>query len=394
MGLVQRNNETGCLADETLPASSKMRFSDEDHAWLYRKKRKRDKKSHIKGIIRESAPPLGREEADSRVLVAGHDKFGSWNGCPDVNDSDSSQDLRKVARVNGSIKHHVRTSAEVFGSAHIDDRRIKSSLSLRVESDQLPELDAISTQNDMAVVSTEEKLLKGDKVWQYVCKRAVLVAPPIDQFSPMCKITKDSNFQHLATGNVKRTIRTSLPVYGKKILVTVTCEAAVAQEWLERQTGELFGLDVEWRPNRGKGVDNKVALLQLSGDKECLMLQMLFMDSIPRALVTFLLDSEKKMAGVGVKEDASKLLRDYGLACNGLVELTALAVQQLGRPECKHMGLKALAQEVIGIKMQKLKRVTLSDWAKPILDNSQVLYACVDAWVSFAVFHKLQVANS
>ncbi|KAJ7554585.1 hypothetical protein O6H91_06G147300 [Diphasiastrum complanatum] len=333
----QRNNKAG-LAGGHLPASRKRKLSDQEHSSLDRKNKHKHQKSHIKGNSKKLSPPL-----------PGHFESPSGNGCPEVYKPELIQDLNKVS-----------------------------------------ELDTSPTRNGIAIGSLQEKLLKRDKVWQYVCKRAVLVAPPPDYSSKNCEIRKELKFQGIAFENEVKTGRTSVRVYGREILVTVTCEAAVAQEWLGRQAGQLFGLDVEWKPNRGKGVYHKNALLQLSGEKECLMMQMLFMHSIPLALVGFLLDSEKRKAGVGVREDARKLLRDYGLACNGLVELTSLAVQRLGRPECKNMGLKALAKEVIGLQMQKLKRVTMSDWAKPILDRSQVLY-CADAWVSFAVFQKLQL---
>jgi hypothetical protein len=185
------------------------------------------------------------------------------------------------------------------------------------------------------------------------------------------------------------TVVTEIKVSGKKIVVTSTKEGAVAQEWLNRQKGTVFGLDAEWRPSYKKGTEHKVALLQICGENECLIVQMLYLDVIPRGLVNFLKDPEIKFPGVGIKGDAVKLKRDWGLECNGTVDLTTLAATILGRPELQYTGLKALAKVVMDYDMAKPKRVTMSNWAKPVLDKVQVEYASLDAWVSYAIHQKL-----
>lgn len=130
-------------------------------------------------------------------------------------------------------------------------------------------------------------------------------------------------------------------------------------------------------------------LVQICGESECLIIQMLFLDVIPWALVDFLKDPNIVLPGVGVKGDAKKLQKDWGLECNGALDLTSLAVKALRQPELKHVGLKALAKIVIGYEMAKSKRVTMSNWAKPVLDNLQVEYATLDAWVSYAIHQRL-----
>ncbi|KAJ7542444.1 hypothetical protein O6H91_10G107000 [Diphasiastrum complanatum] len=191
----------------------------------------------------------------------------------------------------------------------------------------------------------------------------------------------------------ERTFTTDVLAYGRNISVTITSEAAVAQQWLGSRDGKMYGMDLEWKPNRYTHEDNKVALLQLCSDKECLMLQMLFLDLMPQGLVNFLLDAERKIAGVGIKEDTKKLRRDYGLQSSGVVELTVLAVQKIGKPKCKKMGLKSLLKEVTGLVIEKPKRITMSNWAQPSLDRHQIKYACIDAWASYAIYEKLMTYN-
>jgi ribonuclease D len=135
--------------------------------------------------------------------------------------------------------------------------------------------------------------------------------------------------------------------------------------------------------------NNLCIVVQICGESECLIVQMLYLDVIPRGLVNFLKDPAIKFPGVGIQGDAVKLKRDWGLECNGTVDLTSLAATILGRPELKFTGLKALAKVVMDYDMAKPKRVTMSNWAKPILDKVQVEYASLDAWVSYAIHQKL-----
>lgn len=235
-----------------------------------------------------------------------------------------------------------------------------------------------------SVATTEARTADAhSRVWKYVCNRAVLVN------SKFIRDSEGSSIKSALPGYEESTVVTEIEVAGKKIVVTNTKEGAVAQEWLNRQKGTVFGLDAEWRPSFKKGTEHKVALLQICGESECLIVQMLYLDVIPRGLVNFLKDPAIKFPGVGIQGDAVKLKRDWGLECNGTVDLTSLAATILGRPELKFTGLKALAKVVMDYDMAKPKRVTMSNWAKPVLDKVQVEYASLDAWVSYAIHQKL-----
>lgn len=254
--------------------------------------------------------------------------------------------------------------AQTFHNGHAF--KIDNGGSLQNEGDSLAVANSTNPQN-------KKRKREDDKVLQYIIKRCVVKPSSLFKFSS-CKA---------------RTARTVVIAWGKNIPVTVTSEASTVQEWISAQNGDLFGLDVEWRPNRYRGEQNKVALLQLCGENECLIIQMLFLDRKPPALSELLMDPLKGLAGVGVLADGKRLLHDHGLECQGGIELTKLAVERLQRDELRHVGLKVLVQEVLGLKMDKPKKVTLSNWAKLKLDPAQVEYACMDAWASFALSQKL-----
>jgi len=176
----------------------------------------------------------------------------------------------------------------------------------------------------------------------------------------------------------------------RSIQTTVTDDGHVVENWVNQQTGQqIVGFDLEWRPSFQKGWENETALLQLCTDNGCLIIQMLFLDFIPEALVRFLKDPAVKLVGVGIEHDVEKLLCDHSLECGGQLELGALAAERLERRELKQAGLKGLAMEVLGLRLSKPKSISMSNWAWGILQERQIRYACIDAFVALAIGKKL-----
>ncbi|XP_061361258.1 3'-5' exonuclease-like [Gastrolobium bilobum] len=147
----------------------------------------------------------------------------------------------------------------------------------------------------------------------------------------------------------------------------------------------IVGLDVEWRPNTHRNMKNPVATLQLCVGRRCLIFQILHAPYIPNSLVSFLGNVNITFVGVGIEEDAEKLLEDYSLHVNNLVELGTLAADMLDDPELKRAGLKTLALRVLEKEVEKPKRISRSKWDKLFLTEEQVEYACIDAFVSFEI---------
>ncbi|MED6201268.1 hypothetical protein PIB30_093234 [Stylosanthes scabra] len=148
-------------------------------------------------------------------------------------------------------------------------------------------------------------------------------------------------------------------------------------------TTVLVGLDIEWRPNTHRNSNNPAATLQLCVANRCLVFQILHSPSVPQSLVDFLVNEGHTFLGVGIEEDVEKLLEDYNLNVKNFVDLSSLAESVLGETELKRAGLKTLAGRVLGLEIDKPKRVSRSRWDNPWLTAEQVQYACVDAFVSF-----------
>jgi hypothetical protein len=207
----------------------------------------------------------------------------------------------------------------------------------------------------------------------------------------------------------------------------------------------VVGLDCEWEtkanvPNvvvgGGSGgsivkrrIRRPVALLQLCGARTCVIVQMHALvaaaapltstssasaslsstlssssssssssSPFPPSLRRLLADASLLKAGVGIRQDASKLSTDYALSVVGCVDLRPLLRR------CAHgataatsaaavdvhgghgEGLAALSARVLHVRMRKDATVACGRWELRSLSRRQVLYAAADAYVGFALF--------
>ncbi|KAK4406765.1 hypothetical protein Sango_0683000 [Sesamum angolense] len=183
---------------------------------------------------------------------------------------------------------------------------------------------------------------------------------------------------------------------GATIETTVTDKSATATQWVEEITSlyggspAVVGLDVEWRPHPIQSMSNKSATLQLCIDHKCLILQLFYMDEIPGSISGFLLSPNFTFVGIEVGDDVLKLKNEYGLECGSCVDIRDAAKERWpGR--FRRPGLKDLAWEVCGLWMRKPKHVCRSNWEARVLNKEQVEYACIDAFASYKIGHKLLI---
>jgi len=174
----------------------------------------------------------------------------------------------------------------------------------------------------------------------------------------------------------------------------LTSDPSLVHSWISTNvranpTGLLVGLDIEWRPNTQRNMQNPVATLQLCLGPHCLIFQILHSPSIPPSLVSFLADPNVTFLGVGIEEDAEKLLEDYNLHVVNIRDLRSLAAQKLGDRELNRAGIKSLGLRVLGLEVAKPNRITRSRWDNLWLTPPQVQYATVDAFLSYEIGSRL-----
>ncbi|KAF3444427.1 hypothetical protein FNV43_RR14119 [Rhamnella rubrinervis] len=175
------------------------------------------------------------------------------------------------------------------------------------------------------------------------------------------------------------------------IQTTVTSSSAVVDRWISRiqdvhyrrLSNLVVGLDIEWLPYYPPSHRNPVSIMQICVGRRCLIFQLLHADSIPESLTTFLANPCFTFVGVGVEDDANKLLEDYNLHVGRTMDLADTAAAKYEFDGYKYRGLKKLAKELIGREMPKPIHVTLSAWDTKELSTEQIEYASIDAYMSF-----------
>ncbi|XP_051123937.1 3'-5' exonuclease-like [Andrographis paniculata] len=186
---------------------------------------------------------------------------------------------------------------------------------------------------------------------------------------------------------------------GTAIETTVTDKAAVAAAWVADITSlygdapAVVGLDVEWRPHQIKSMSNKSATLQLCIADKCLILQLFYMDEVPISIRDFLMNPNFTFVGIEVADDARKLSAEYGLSCARCGDIRdAAKLRWPGR--FSRPGLKDLAKEICGMAMKKPRHVCMSNWEIRVLSEAQIEYACIDAFASYRIGHKLFIEKA
>ncbi|KAL1465544.1 hypothetical protein WDU94_005101 [Cyamophila willieti] len=165
------------------------------------------------------------------------------------------------------------------------------------------------------------------------------------------------------------------------------CDEIIKKHFRHHQ---VLGLDCEWvtiGSHRGS-----VSLLQLaSPDGVCALFRLpkiyqydYFSDlkSIPQSLEDLLFNENILKVGVAIENDSKYLSEDYNVLLSSWLDLRHLARDNNVTPK----GLAYLAQETVGIKLEKKFNVRVSNWDADVLTEEQIHYAAMDAYVAVRIF--------
>lgn len=206
--------------------------------------------------------------------------------------------------------------------------------------------------------------------------------------------------------------------------VLTTKDARVIERWLEENVAafrnktavSIVGFDQEsiakppWKPERASLPDGP-ATVQLATPTSCLIIQLSLCGDgssrhSPEALREVINNDRIIKVGVGIDDDALELYRwskesvkDEVGASSQYLQLFELKSRfDLGcllphKNASSRAGIKELGQKVLGVKLNKSKRVSMSNWGHRYLTEEQIAYAARDAWVSAAIIERLQKSN-
>ncbi|GFR45516.1 hypothetical protein Agub_g6908 [Astrephomene gubernaculifera] len=157
----------------------------------------------------------------------------------------------------------------------------------------------------------------------------------------------------------------------------------------------VIAIDLEWKPEVVAGRTSPVALLQLATASTCLLLRVSCMGfSLPTPVAEFLADPSLVILGFGWDTaDEAKMAGTFGMGRARFHSF--LDLQQVAADLGYHSyGLARLAEQVLGLPMNKAKSVSRSNWAAPSLNNHQLKYASLDVFTAGQLFRALRLWHS
>lgn len=140
-------------------------------------------------------------------------------------------------------------------------------------------------------------------------------------------------------------------------------------------TYSVLGFDTESRPSFKVGENHPVCLIQLATPETCYLFHIKNIKSL-NTLKPILESKDIKKVGIGLNGDSKSLTKHYGMKLNNAIDLVTIFK---GIKRKKGSGAKHLVATLFAKNLQKSKRISLSNWSKFPLTDSQVKYAAQDA---------------
>ncbi|KAK7683602.1 hypothetical protein QCA50_013440 [Cerrena zonata] len=152
------------------------------------------------------------------------------------------------------------------------------------------------------------------------------------------------------------------------------------------------GLDMEWRVNLETNQSFKTALIQISDLRMIVLIQVSGMKNFPQKVKDIIESRDVVKMGVNIRGDGEKLLRDFGIRANNLVELGGLAQQADPRFSSIYnrsmVSLAKMADMYLNKTLDK-GLIRVSDWEANPLSEKQKTYAANDAYSSLLIYTEL-----
>lgn len=179
------------------------------------------------------------------------------------------------------------------------------------------------------------------------------------------------------------------------LLVNSLSSGAYRSLCADASAADLVGFDAEWAPDRAYGSDNPISVLQLAFplSRRVYVIQLNCMNGrLPAEVKMMLVNPEVRKIGFAVDlNDRTKMARSgIGLTESSVTDVQDLCAIPLGViAKSKSLSLKYAAFGLLGMKLEKDKRISCSDWAGKELTPEQIHYAALDAWVPLRLCYQL-----
>ena len=168
---------------------------------------------------------------------------------------------------------------------------------------------------------------------------------------------------------------------GRIVVVVSESEARKAVDYLLSQ--DLLGVDTETRPSFRRGINYKVALLQVSSREVCFLFRLNNL-KLCEPVKQLLEDETILKVGLSLHDDISALAKLGQFKPGSFFDLQK-HVKEIG---IEDLSLQKIYANFFGAKISKSQRLT--NWEADILSDKQKVYAATDAWSCIKIYDELQ----
>ncbi|KAG0074651.1 hypothetical protein BGZ90_010594 [Linnemannia elongata] len=165
-----------------------------------------------------------------------------------------------------------------------------------------------------------------------------------------------------------------------------------ADQWLNSNPSKMWALDAEWKAFGVFGKQAKMALIQLGDDRTVYLFHVIHMKRFPEALARILQDKSILKVGINIRNDATKMFKDWGVGCASLVELGALSIQVQDdlSTQRKVRSMERLSRELLQHAVEKVPLTRMGNWESKNLSANQLSYAANDVFVTYELAEKIK----
>ncbi|MFV0595109.1 3'-5' exonuclease [Shewanella sp.] len=155
---------------------------------------------------------------------------------------------------------------------------------------------------------------------------------------------------------------------------------------LQLSTESVLGFDTETRASFEPGIQHPLSLVQLATSDSCYLFQQAMLGERLAELKPMLENEQILKVGIGLRGDGQALKRDWNIQVSPRLDLN-WAMAQLGAG--KEMGTRQLVAALLHKRIDKPKKITLSNWQQVPLSQAQIQYAALDALAANLCFWQL-----
>jgi ribonuclease D len=157
---------------------------------------------------------------------------------------------------------------------------------------------------------------------------------------------------------------------------------------------DAIGFDTESKPTFTRGeTSTGPHLIQFATDHRAYLFQIgARTDAHTLSVLQAIIEGATPLKiGFGLSDDVKRLHAKLALRAAGVVDLS-VALRTPGQRN--DLGAKTAVAKFFGLKLQKSKKISTTNWALPRLNEKQILYAADDAQVALRVYrHWIALGN-